>query len=819
MEVEDGEVDDAKSSKRNTASTVVADPADRNRDVKRANTPSSAPEPKRSDVLDRREQIKREQAAKASSSPNSSVPTRPDLSRTSTPTSLNDRGPPNLPTRPDAPFPNRDLLDRHPPPRHGERRDGRDGRLLDPRSDRSTTRPGERPREFSGSDRRAVEPAPRDVGRPSDRVSGTDRERVRPDPPPRWTAESARENLERSALARGADNGRLSRDMPPPRISGASSDYPSSDRVPSSAERQEIVNPERAALISGDKDTARSDSPRRGREEPRDRVSSRPQSPRRHGSDREHPDARRDTRNGPQDYSSPRNRAEDTQPPPAGPRSDRPLDRERGGVNDRSAFQPSHPPARPVDPDHGRLTSTSRQPDPNFGRLTAPTPDIPSGPRDRNSRGGRTGNPAPGPPRRDVKPVAEMPRPPTPEKQPPTGPSGRHPRRSASGQFDSVPASSNVVSTPSTPVAAAPSPAIHPDRLKHLPVVQAPAVQPQQIHQGPPPGIHPSRQRAFDDGAPVTPQSNPGMNNNRSMPNVPPLTTPGTPSGPRSSQPSPISAGPNGFAAPTGPASATERAARGGRRQLAGINTMLQQADRTQIRGRGRPISGMGGPETPNSAPTTPAIPIAPPHPTAPPPRLDGGRDATRDLINPARADLITGPAAPTEERGHDRSARRERSSRSRRSSRSPGRERESKRGAPEDEHASRSEYRDRSDRRGGEPEKERHHRGPSPTRELLAGRISTGGSGRESGPERSSRHHGRERDPARDAHEAGWNPGGERGPERSSGGRSRDVRSSGDLRSDERRDSRGTREDGGRKRRSEEGGTDSRGHEKRVRR
>ncbi|PBP16416.1 THO complex subunit 2 [Diplocarpon rosae] len=874
-EVEDGEVDDAKTSIRNaSAITKPSTVIDLARTSKRSTPPSAAMEFKKSEILDRREQIKLQQArdqtkAHISTPPHSSAPPRPEPSRNSTPTSL--------PSRPDAPFPSRELLDRHP--RHGDRRDGRDPRLVDSRLDRTRPgerlpeRPGDRPvdrtldrpgdrigdrtgdrmgdrlREFSGTDRRPGGPVAREFGG----LPGPDRERVRLDPLPRWPAEPARETLERSANAREADNGRLSREMPPPRLSGVGSDRGSHtvpDRMPLGSERQELMNPERAALISGDIDTALSSSPRRGREDLIDRTLSRPQSPRRHGADKERVDPRRDDRqlrNGPTDlYNSPRSRLEDVQPPPAGPRSDRPADRERGNPNERLNFQSMQQPLpRNVDPDHGRLNSMSRslQSDPNFGRLTAASSDIPSGPRDRNSRGGWVGN---GPPisRQDGR-LRDIPRPPTPEKQqPPTGPSARFQRRSFSGQSDPTPAPGPpVASSPS--VATPPATVIHPDRLKHLggsiaqqTLHSPPLQQVQNPIQAPAGAIHPDRLRAFGNEDSVNSQPQSQANSGRSRPTLPQVLTSGPPSGPKVVQPSPVHTGPHGFAAPTGPASATERAARGGRRQLAGINTMLQQAgqqttpDRMNARGRGGRISGMG-PDTPISGPPTPLIPLPSPTPGSYF-RSDSTRDMARDLINPARADLITGPEPPSKDPEEDHYGRRERSGRSRRESRSPGRERDTKRPAPEDERPPRGDYRDRSDRRGTErdSEKDRHQSrsSPVPPRDLMAGRDITGGrdGGREhergNRDREGGRRDGREREPTRDQIASGWagERGRDRGNERSSSGRSsRDTRS-GDMRSeDQRRESRGSRDEhsGSRKRRSDEGGLEFRGHEKRPRR
>ncbi|RDL36173.1 Uncharacterized protein BP5553_06785 [Venustampulla echinocandica] len=815
VEVEDGEVDDAKTSgtATNKPDAATKDIADAKPTVPAA-TPAT--EPKKSEVLLKREQFQREAAAKALAS-SQNTPVRPDHSRTSTPSSL-DRGPSNLPSRPDAPFPPRHQLDR----RHPEWRDGRDvrdSRMADPSRMDRPDRLGDRHREYPGGDRRGGDPGPRDFGRTSDRNAMPDRDRVRPEPPPRWTPDSSRENLDRTTnLNRTADSGRLSREtvMPPPRSSGVSGDRApivDSERVPPvNLERQELINSDRAALISAD---PRSDSPRRHRDEPRERRSPRPQSPRRYGSERDHPEARRDdrSRNVPTDVHTPsRGRNEDIVPPPVGPRNDRLGDRssERG---DRPPFQQAPVPPRSGGPDHGRLNMGARQqPDPNFGRLNpTPTHDIPSGPRDRNSRGNRlsTG------PRLGGRPSTETPRPPTPDKQPPTGPSsGRHPRRSASGQFETP--SAAPTSAPATPAASSPAGSIHPDRLRALggPGAQpSPTPQSANAASGP---IHPDRLKAFGNDQPAKPTPNTQLNNTRSRPQVPPVVTGGPPLGPKGSQPSPVTAGTNGLVPPTGPSSASERAARGGRRQFAAINNTLQQSnvpDRINVRGRGR-ISA-GGPETPTGTSSGHAPPPPPPPPpSTPPPGRQMGRDGGRDLINAERSDLITPNEPSVDDRDKDRSGRRERSGRhSHRGSRSPeARPRDGKRVLPEDGRASRGEPRDR---RGGEREPERErHQGRSPHPDLIAGRDVAGGP-REAGREPRDRDptrrgDGRSRDggSVREPHDPAWS--GERAPS----GRNRDVRG------DERRDTRGSRgDDIGRKRRSDDGVMDPRGHDKRPRR
>jgi hypothetical protein len=109
IEVEDGEVDDAKTSAPATTTAKTGPTPSTSSDIKpAATTPAPTMESRKSDILDRREQIKRENAAKAAAY--AAVPPRPDSSRNS---SILDRASPNLPSRPDAPFPSRLDLDRH----------------------------------------------------------------------------------------------------------------------------------------------------------------------------------------------------------------------------------------------------------------------------------------------------------------------------------------------------------------------------------------------------------------------------------------------------------------------------------------------------------------------------------------------------------------------------------------------------------------------------------------------------------------------------------------------------------------------------------
>ncbi|KAG9230697.1 transcription factor/nuclear export subunit protein 2-domain-containing protein [Amylocarpus encephaloides] len=821
-EVEDGEVDDTKTV---SSSIITPRSAPDSKAVVPA-TPALAPQ--RSEILIRREQIQKENAAKAlaASQSHSGPPPRPDYQRAPASSAPPDRGPPNrgppnLPSRPDAPFPTQQQLDRH---RHPDRRDSWDSRL--PETGR-IERSGDRIRDLPGPIRR--DQSLREFSRPIDRGPGPerDRDRGRPDPPPRWTAESSRQNVERDLNeTHSTDNaGRLSRDgvMPPPRSSGLQGDRGppiNPDRLPNiNPERQELVNPERAALISSS--DPRSESPRR-RDDQRERPSPRTMSPRRHASDRDFPESRRDERftRGPhsENNTPSRGRIEDVLSTPSGPRIDRALERlpER---NDRSPFQPT-PHSRSVDPDHGRLNAGSRQQgvDPNFGRLNpVPASDIPSGPRDRHGRGNRA--PAGNGPRGDIRapPEQQIPRPPTPDKPPPTGPSNRLSTRSASGQFDNI--LSQASSAPATPTAGPTASGVHPERLKHLdPQAQAQALPPLIQHERP--------NRIGGDGTAIPPLATTNQaGSHHSRPSVPSLNTAGNPPlGPKGSQSSPIASGSNGLAPPTGPASAQERA-RGGRRQLVGINNTLQQAVQQNgpinVRGRGR-VSGGGQQESPIFAPPNqipPLLPGKPPNRTMP-------RDNGRDMVNPERLDLFTNNETPNEDKDKDRGSRRERSGRhSRRGSRSPDRTRDFKRGPVEDDRPSRSDHRERRGERDADRER---HSGRSPHHTQLTAR-EPGGSSRESGREghrerESGRRDGKERDTPDDAP---W--GGERGPERNAGGRSRDNRGGeerlgggrgGDERRGGGRDSHGNRgDDSGRKRRGEETGLDSRGHDKRPRR
>jgi THO complex subunit 2 len=467
-EVEDGEVDDAKLASAAGNGNVLKEVPSDNSGVK--DKASSTPgEGRKSEILLRRERILRENAARASA-PNSApanIPARPDLQR-------NMPANHNLPNRPDAPIPGRQMMDRHPA-RNDDRRDMRDPRVTELVRDRTR----DRGRDFPPGDRRGMDTPPRDF-RNNDRAPNNERERPRPDSNPRWNNESGRDTTDRASSNgyRTPDNGgRLSREaaISPPKASSTSDRGPAinPDRLALvNPDRQELINPERAALISSGNEPSRADSPRRPRDDTRERPSRQNSPPpRRHDSEKDHQHPRRDdrsNRNTTMDsLNTSRGRADEVAPPPAGPRGERPADRvsDRVPPQDRSrdnpSFQQPQSLPRPVDPDHGRLNRS--QVDPNFGRLNQ-QPDIPSGPRDRNRGNNRMANAPQG--RRDGRsanaPALDIPRPPSPDKQPPTGPSGgRHPRRLGPSQIE--PAASAHAAVPTTSAASTPTSGVHPD--------------------------------------------------------------------------------------------------------------------------------------------------------------------------------------------------------------------------------------------------------------------------------------------------------------------------------------------------------------------
>ncbi|KAK7421749.1 THO2 plays a role in transcriptional elongation [Neonectria magnoliae] len=758
----------------------------------------------------------------------------------SRPNTLPDRPPHTLPTRPNVPIPTHVTPERFSQPRGQERRENKDPRESRSRESRESREPREgrdpreprdarevrdnrevrdardprqfdpvrpeRPRDFS--DRRAPDQA-REPARPEvpARRNEQDRERPRdsrsgrthepshgrlnesPAPPTQAPATEAAEptmNPERAALFAqdGSDRTRAAPD----------SDRPSRNRRPTSShEIMEAVNPERAALIE-DKESTPSRAPREDRER-----NARGQSPRRGGrygpengpagpgrdsrQDRSYPPDPRQTARDPRDRS----------PMPGNYRGERPMDREGPPPKGRDASG-FLGPARGPEPDY-----KAPHQDHTYGRLNAiqNVADIPFGPRGRgrgSARGGH-GGPQNLPGRLDNRfPGPENERPPTPDRPPPTGPSSGRGRRG--GGYESNPG-------PATP-SGAPGGHSHSDRSRNA--GPGPSAPSPVSANATPIEIHPSRLAQM--GAPVPPPPPPGPpphgHGRQSMQGA---NTPDRGSGPGPRQtPASYSGSPVGDGVPTGPSSNGERSRTGNnsRRQLAGINSTLQQAQatmpelsRSSSMRRSQPRQTLGNSD---AQVLTGGSPVATPSQE----RQDPVRHESNSR-GPPNGD------EPSSRGDHERSRRESRSNRpSRRSSRerdrdrSPGREREGK------EHR---EYRDRRSGAGEGGREERESR-RSARDQAVAGREPMGppsSSGRETGgPGRETRHRNEGQGPRTGAGEDWGSRGGRGGPR---DGASRD----GGPRQEERREGR---EERGRKRRSEEGaGALSSEREKRPRR
>ncbi|KAI1342353.1 hypothetical protein F5Y15DRAFT_300268 [Xylariaceae sp. FL0016] len=583
----------------------------------------------------------------ANSRPNS-TPQKPEprsAPRSSTPKNLGNPPPPNLgprqdpsrssiltpapglPSRPEVPFPahfthdqfgtikqshlrdhrdprdprdTRDQRDSREPrePREArdsreprEPRDNRDPRSLRPADDHRPTRA----RDHQTTDRRATESLPRDPQR-SDR----DRQVHRPDSArrnePGQQDRDARTSRDRgptpATTARIAETARGPRDspaapksMPPP----PQPDVPGPTVNPERAhlinldhpdDRPNMVNPARAALIQDSRPGGRP-----GREDSRDRQSPRVPSPRRGDrSETRHSEPHRDDRAGRTHRAEHHGSARDHSTSKNSRHFDH--DSERPGTDrsrDSGAFQ--GPLAGRGESDHGRLNSQ----DPDYGRLNS-IPSVvdignaPEGPRGRGRTSTRptANNP---PPRSEPRFQGSEPhRQPSPDRHhPPTGPASSRPRRNLpGGQQNSA----------SSPVAAGTPAGIHPERLRQL-NVPGPSGSPSQ-HSYPAPApapvpVHPDRLSH------IAPQ-NPHLGGR----SLPPLHTPERPSPggpPNHRQPSghiPVTPGLDNspMSAPTGPAAANDRTRGGGRRQLSGINNILQGGPQVRSRSSRSNLAG-----------------------------------------------------------------------------------------------------------------------------------------------------------------------------------------------------------------------------------
>ncbi|KAG8410060.1 THO2 plays a role in transcriptional elongation [Metarhizium acridum] len=502
---------------------------------------------------------------------------------------LPDRPSHNLPSRPDVPIPGHFTPERFGQSRghdrrdvresrgHRDGRDARDGRDRDTRDSRDikdhresrqsdSERPG-RGRDFG--DRRATD-YKEDNGRADLPPRPTQLERERPHREQRVSTKAhdrlpessgaelampvePREpvmNPERAAL--------FAQDTPERLPRGADPDRSLRGRRQGGSAAMDGINPERAALIADRDDVTHNAPGRLNRDDGRERPA-RGQSPRRsnrHGNEQGSAPQTwedRQDRNASQDQRPSGRERRDRSPLPATFRGERPMDREDDRlhpdtIRDGSGFH--RPGGRPQE-----LENRKPYQDQNYGRLNPvpqpPNSEIPSGPRGRGrnaSRGGHGQPTLPGRPDNRFGPP-ETPRPPSPERAgPPTGPSsGRNRRGYEPGGGPQTPGgtpagpsgrSRNFTQGGDKPspanLNATPTSGVHPDRLAQL--------------GGPPSGPQ-GNQRHQGQGANIPDRPQPSYRGG---------------SGPDTDM-------------PTGP-SADFPGRGGGRRQLAGINNTLQQA-------------------------------------------------------------------------------------------------------------------------------------------------------------------------------------------------------------------------------------------------
>ncbi|PTB76943.1 hypothetical protein M440DRAFT_1438650 [Trichoderma longibrachiatum ATCC 18648] len=725
--------------------------------------------------------MSRDDGPPRSSTPMGGQGSGPHGSRSDTrPHTLPDRPAHNLPTRPDVPIPSHFTPERYPQNRGHDRRDvrdGRDGHRLrdsrdpreswesrdsregkdhrDPRDPRDTRamevdRP-DRSREYL--DRRGNDMAPRDAG-PADL-------------PPR-PRQQEREWMPRDSWA----------NRPQDRLGDISSQAPSAPSGPTDAP-EPAMNPQRAALFAQDD----GDRPRRGPEPDRAARSRRPGpqdsmesvNPERAAliddrDDATHGRSREDVRERGPRAQSPRR---------AGGRSGLPPGT---STDQRSDQEVEHRPPPYQDQNYGRLNPVP----------TTTTPDIPLGPRGRG-RGAARNNPPGPPPVMPSRPdsrygASEAPRAPSQERHPPSGPASGRGRRGYEPSGNST--------GPAAPPGAPGGP--HPDRMRNFGSAGAQENTPagQGSSSAASSGVHPDRLAQMGgpgSNAPPPPPPPPGPppygHGNGPVRHSMPSSSGNERPGPRSS----AGALPLEPPVPTGPASSGDRSSRsgGGRRQLAGINNMLQQAQAAM------PNEG---------CPSGPRV--------NPPRQMLGHSDAQvlagGDMMPsaPERPDAQwhdpsarSGPPNGEDGSGrgeHDRSRRDRgdgRNDRSKRSSRRSSRERE----RDGKEH---TEHRDRRSAAGGVEGATREDRD--------ARRLARDGSSRDAAAAPSS---GRE---SRHRGEGGM---GARGVDERSGNRSnRGTTREGTQRTEEQR--REHRDDRGRKRRGEEAdGALSSDREKRARR
>ncbi|KAI1430387.1 transcription factor/nuclear export subunit protein 2-domain-containing protein [Xylaria sp. FL1777] len=554
----------------------------------------------------------------------------------------------SLPSRPEVPFPahfthdqfgtiktthphnhrevkdHRDVRDHRDPretrePRDVGPRDGRD--LRDPRTIRLPEDPRPpRPRDYQAPDRRLPEAPAREShrlerDRPPHRSDSTRRMESIPQDrdlhQPRDRAPSA------VNVPRSTDAGREIREIPGPAKPMLPPSQPETPGPTVNPERARLINAERSDDRSATMKSARvgllNDS-RHNREDSRDRNSSRVTSPRRGDRSEVHSgEPPREERRVPRGEHHIQGRDQRNEPQGTPARSGRMGDHEADRLaTDRSRESPAFPGQAPPtrgEPEHGRVNMQ----DPEYGRLSS-IPSMgdmgnpPEGPRGRgrNAARGPVNIPQARPDPR--QPGGDIHRPPSPDRHhPPTGPSSSRQRRNQNGM--------QQVPVPNLPAAgSAALPGMHPERLRQLSSSMGGNPPPPQSTYAPPmptpASVHPDRM------AQIAPQSSPAGNPHHGGRSLPPLQTPDRP--PLGSAPShrpppaSLSMAPGAdispMSAPTGPATANDRS-RNGRRQLSGINSILQGGPNVRSKGSRTNLAGSDAQvltgASPVSTPTT----------------------------------------------------------------------------------------------------------------------------------------------------------------------------------------------------------------------
>ncbi|GAP92535.1 putative THO complex subunit 2 [Rosellinia necatrix] len=540
-----------------------------------------------------------------------------------------------LPSRPEVPFPAHFTHDQFGTIKtihsrdHREVKDHRDVRDRgDPRETRDTREVGPRDVRDPRSLRLPEEPRP---PRPRD-YQAPDR-RVQEPPPPRDSHRSERDRPpHRMDSTRRIDSGPQDRDLPrsrdgaPPVINIASTPTKPMLPSPQSEPAGPTVNPERARLIDRSDDrppamnparAARLNDGRPGREDSRDRNPTRVGSPRRgdrsesHGGDPLRDERRMHRGEHPAPGRDQRHESQATLPR-GGRIGDHEADRTTSERPRESPSFQSHVPSARGEPEHGRLNLQ----DPEYGRLSS-IPSIgdmgnapPEGPRGRGRIAARGPVHIP-----QTRPEARQPggdahRPASPERHhPPTGPSSSRQRRNQNG----IQHGPTSVST-AAPAAPPAPPNVHPERLRQLSSSIAGNPPPTQPAYSPPmptpASVHPDRM------AQIVPQSSPAGMPHQGGRALPPLqTSDRPPPSAASSHRPPPTAFPNvppgadnsPISAPTGPA-ANDRS-RNSRRQLSGINSILQGGPNVRSKGSRTNLAGSDAQvltgASPVSTPTT----------------------------------------------------------------------------------------------------------------------------------------------------------------------------------------------------------------------